>query len=256
MIRTVCIAALVVACAPAALAAQEAGPSCDEARTQLEMNECAGRTFQAQDSALNQLYPRVIAALDSAQVARLREAQRAWIRLRDADCELEASEFEGGSMRPMLHSFCLAYATQERIKYLRGFLPEPDEQVRTRQAVIDAAEALFAAMEEKDTASLRMMIHPRAQVVAVSDDGVGVRTADEWIRGLPRTPDVLRERMWDPRVEMDGNLATLWAPYDFHLGERFSHCGYNAFQFMREGGEWKMIAITFTRRTTGCRTAP
>lgn len=255
MIRRLCIAALLLVGAPAALAAQDtqdAHPSCDDARTQLEMNECAGRTFQMQDSVLNRVYPRVVAALDSARVPLLREAQRQWIRVRDADCALETAELQGGSMAPMVHAFCLAYATQERIRYLRGFLPEPDDEAEARRAVIDATEALFAAMQEKDTTTLRRLIHPRAQIVAVSDDAVGVRTLDEWIPGLTRSPDALVERMWNPRVEIDGNLATLWAPYDFHLGERFSHCGYDAFQFVREGGAWKMIAITFTRRTTGC----
>lgn len=62
--------------------------------------------------------------------------------------------------------------------------------------------------------------------------------------------------MWSAEVRIDGGLATLWAPYEFHLGERFSHCGIDAFQFVREGGAWKMIAITFTRRTTGCLEGP
>jgi hypothetical protein len=60
------------------------------------------------------------------------------------------------------------------------------------------------------------------------------------------------ERIWAPEVRIDGNMATLWAPYDFHLGRRLSHCGMDAFQFVREGGAWKLIAVTFTARTEGC----
>ena len=29
--------------------------------------------------------------------------------------------------------------------------------------------------------------------------------------------------MWDPEVQVDGDIAALWAPYDFHIGGRFSH---------------------------------
>lgn len=255
MTRRLRFAALLLACAPATLAAQ-ADPSCDEARTQVEMNACAARTLQTADSVLNQVYPRVMAQLDSARAPLLREAQRQWIRLRDADCAVEAAEFEGGSMQPMVHSFCLADATRQRARHLRTFLSADSADYDAEAAVVEAAHHLFAAMEERDTATLRALMHPRAQIVSVAATGTTVRAADEWIRGLSRNTDVLRECMWDPRVQIDGNLATLWAPYDFHLGERFSHCGIDAFQFVREGGAWKMIAITFTRRTTGCEGPP
>lgn len=251
MIRILRIAALLLALAPATLRAQ-ADPPCDDARTQTDMNLCAARTLQTADSALNLLYPRVMAQLDSVQVPLLREAQRQWIRLRDADCATEAAEFEGGSMQPMIRSFCLADATHERVKYLRGFLSAEPSDADAEAAVVEAAHQLFAAMQSKDTAALRTLMHPRAQIVSVAATGTTVRAADEWIRGLSRNTDVLRERMWDPRVQIDGDLATLWAPYEFHLGERFSHCGMDAFQFVREGGAWKMVVITFTRRTTGC----
>lgn len=251
MIRILCIAALLT-CAPAAVGAQGPGPTCDDARTQADMNRCAGRALQKEDSLLNAVYPEVISALDPAAVGLLREAQRQWIRFRDAECLLQAGDVEGGSMYAMVHASCLAGLTRQRVEQLSQMLPHAARAAEQRFEVTETARDLFAAMQQKDTAELRRLMHPRAQIVAVGDNGVTVRTADEWIRALSRNPDVLIERMWDAQVEIEGNLATLWAPYDFHLGGRFSHCGTDAFQFVREGMEWKMIAITFTRRTAGC----
>ena len=51
-------------------------------------------------------------------------------------------------------------------------------------------------------------------------------------------------------------MATLWATYDFHQGERFTHCGIDAFDFVRSGGEWRIVALTYTVQTVGCETAP
>lgn len=256
MIRTLCVATLLAACAPAGLRAQDDAPSCDDARTQTEMNLCAGIAFQAADSVLNQVYPRVVAGVDSARVPLLREAQRQWIRLRDADCALEAAAFQGGSMQPMVYGLCRAERTRERVAHLRSLLVAETDQADERGAVTQAAEALFAAMRTRDTAALRTLMHPRAQIVAVRDGRVSVRSADEWIGGLSLTAGELIERMWDPRVQLDGDLATLWAPYDIHVGERFSHCGMDAFQFVRVDGAWKMITVTFTGRTAGCDGAP
>lgn len=58
--------------------------------------------------------------------------------------------------------------------------------------------------------------------------------------------------MWDAEVEVSGDLATLWAPYDFHIGERFSHCGFDAFHFVRQDGAWRIAALTYTVQTSGC----
>jgi uncharacterized protein YecT (DUF1311 family) len=258
MIRILRIALLLLALAPGAVRAQDEEPSCLDARTQTDMNVCAGRAFQKEDSLLNQVYPRVIAQLeaDTARVRLLREAQRLWIRFRDAECGFVRAEVQGGSMEPMVDRFCLASVTHQRVEQLRQALPEAGEEADARYAVTEAANRLFAAMEERDTAALRTLMHPRAQIVSVASTGVSVRSADEWIGGLGRTSDALIERMWDAEVEIDGDLAPLWAPYDFHLGERFSHCGMDAFQFVREGGAWKMISVTFTRRTTGCEGPP
>jgi uncharacterized protein YecT (DUF1311 family) len=256
MVRTLCLAALLIILVPAGVSAQPL-PCVDEARTQLDMNTCAADALGLADSVLNVVYAQVAAQIDSVQLPHLREAQRAWIRLRDADCELEAAAFEGGSIRPMIELMCLADETRRRAAFLREFLPaEAEQMAEARSGVLQAAEALFQAMQNKDTAALDTLLHPRAQIVAVSERGVGVRTAAEWIPTVAQSAEALRERMWDPQVEVGGDLATLWAPYDFHRGERFSHCGTDAFQFVRERGGWKLISVAFTVRTTGCETAP
>jgi uncharacterized protein YecT (DUF1311 family) len=254
MIRSLCLAALLLILVPDALRAQP--PACDEARTQLDANLCAADEFGLADSVLNVVYVQVVAQIDSVQLPRLREAQRAWIRLRDADCELEAAEFEGGSIRPWIEMTCLTRETRRRTGFLRRLLPSHVEEAdENRSGVLLAAEALFQAMHDSDTAALDTLLHPRAQIVSVSEQGVKVRTAAEWIPTVALSAEVLRERMWDAEVRIDGELATLWAPYDFHRGERFSHCGTDAFQFVREGGGWKLISVAYTVRTTGCETA-
>lgn len=253
MTRTFWIAALLLLVAPAALRAQPSA-CMDRARTQMDMNACAADALGRADSVLNAVYARVVAQVDSAQL--LREAQRAWIRVRDADCALDAAAYAGGSIRPMMEMMCLADETRRRTAFLRRLVAaEDDPEEEARAGVTQATMALFQAMEDKDTAALRTLIHPRAQVVAVSERGTLVRTADEWIPSVARNAEVLRERMWNAEVQVDGGLATLWAPYDFHLGERFSHCGYDAFTFVREGGAWKLMTVAFTRRTAGCETA-
>lgn len=128
------------------------------------------------------------------------------------------------------------------------------------QAVVAATQALFDAMQARDTTAVLARLHPSAQVIGIAPDGaVEVIPGAEWARGLAGVAVELRERIWAPRVEVDGALATLWARYDFHLGERFSHCGTDAFQFVREpastqagGATWRLLVVTFTMEADGC----
>ena len=107
-------------------AAAQSNP-CDEARTQLEMNECADREYRKADAELNRVYQQLVRA-SGGRDAKLKAAQLAWLKFRDAQCDYEAAFNEGGSMQPMTYSFCLADVTTARTKQLRESLKEVQER--------------------------------------------------------------------------------------------------------------------------------
>ena len=137
--------------------------------------------------------------------------------------------------------------------------PRPlDVEDRT---VVQAAESLFAAMEARDTSALRNIFLADARLVIVQtgpngEPRVVTRTAPEFIASVAGSGDRLVERMWEPRVETDGRVASLWEPYDFHVGGRFSHCGIDVFQFVRTADGWKISTLTYTLETTSCSSPP
>ena len=58
---------------------------------------------------------------------------------------------------------------------------------------------------------------------------------------------VLTERMFDPEVRVSGDLAMVWTPYDFYVGDEFSHCGADAVLLSRSGDSWTIVALSWTR---------
>src|SRR5436189_3261694 len=60
---------------------------CANPQTQAEMTQCAGKEFQAADAVLNQVYQTLTAKLDGDEKAKLKEAQTAWLKYRDSNCE-------------------------------------------------------------------------------------------------------------------------------------------------------------------------
>lgn len=102
---------------------KKTGP-CVNPQTQYEMNQCAKKAFEAADAKLNPAYQRLLAMLDAEEKAQLQEAQRAWLKYRDTNCEFVADEYKGGSIRPMILGYCLADVTKRRTTELRTQINE------------------------------------------------------------------------------------------------------------------------------------
>ena len=81
-------------------------------------------------------------------------------------------------------------------------------------------------------------------------------TVSEFVTSIARSQEDLLERMWNPKVEVQGDLASLWAPYDFHNGGRFSHCGTDALHLVRANGNWRVIGLSYTVQSAGCSGPP
>lgn len=62
----------------------------------------------------------------------------------------------------------------------------------------------------------------------------------------------LEEKINFSNILIDGNLASVWTPYEFYYQGKFSHCGVNSFQLVKSNNEWKIQYIIDTRRKDHC----
>lgn len=69
--------------------------------------------------------------------------------------------------------------------------------------------------------------------------------------GTPRK-EVYSEPIWDVKMEVDGNLAQVWAKYAFYIDKNFHHCGVDAFQLFKGKDGWKIFQLSDTRQQEGC----
>jgi hypothetical protein len=109
-------------------------------------------------------------------------------------------------------------------------------------------------MRTRDTAAMRATFDSTAVLRSVGARGVRADEVNAWIGSVATAPagTVLDERLGEQRVELDGPLATVWVRYHFYVGERFSHCGVDAFILAKRGEEWRIIAVADTRQREGC----
>ena len=127
-----------------------------------------------------------------------------------------------------------------------------------RTAVLATVQKVFTAMRTRDTALLRQAFDTSGRLAGVSTRNgpatVRLTVPSAFGNAIASAPagDVWNERIWDPEVRIDGDVAQVWAYYTFHRNNTFSHCGVDAFMLLKVGGEWKITQLADSRRTTGC----
>ena len=80
---------------------------------------------------------------------------------------------------------------------------------------------------------------------------VPVMDYDEHFQRFADEPDPrpYLERLWEPVVLIDGDIAMVWARYDFWLGEVFSHGGTDVVVLLRTDAGWKIASFAWSVET-------
>ena len=116
---------------------------------------------------------------------------------------------------------------------------------------------LFDAMSLHDGSAAKALFTPEATLVAIAPDGKVTSTpVEKWTERLAASKDTWLERIWDPKILEHGSIAVVWAPYDFHMGGKFSHCGIDSVSLIKSEGGWRISGLSFTRQTSGCPASP
>lgn len=86
----------------------------------VDMLNCISTETKLQDTRLNKAYKEVIVQLSSSRKKQLQDAQRAWLKYRDANCNFYADP-DGGTIASVSSNDCFMSATASRAKELEGF---------------------------------------------------------------------------------------------------------------------------------------
>jgi len=154
-------------------------------------------------------------------------------------------------MMTVIISLLLAAGTADRLPPAQPIAP-PDFEAAS---VLAPIEQLFAAFEAGDSAAMLRLVYPDGRVTATGTraSGSGLRQMS-WVEFAQRVkPDSrFKETISDPAIEIDGDIAMVWAPFIVRIGGKVSNCGFDHFDLIRDNGAWKVMNLTFSSRITGC----
>lgn len=121
--------------------------------------------------------------------------------------------------------------------------------------ILAPIHALIAAFDAGDAAAMLRQVHPEGRVTATGarQSGTGLRK-QTWAEFAERVkPDsTFQERLFDLRIDVDGDIAMVWAPFVVSVKGKVTNCGVDLFDLVRDAGTWKVVNLTFSSRTTGC----
>ncbi len=136
--------------------------------------------------------------------------------------------------------------------------PAANAQTENVEAIKATITKLFDGMRAGDSSMVASVFLKDAPMntVFTNRNGEVVRSVGSLKRFLnavgTQHPEVWDEQISSFNIQIDGDLASVWTPYKFYLGDNFSHCGVNSFQLAKLGSQWKIMYIVDTRRGTDC----
>ncbi|RZL07088.1 MAG: hypothetical protein EOO62_17665 [Hymenobacter sp.] len=133
------------------------------------------------------------------------------------------------------------------------------KSVPDTEAVKQTIAPFFDGMRRGDSTLVRRTLAPGTVFHSIGGKpGQSVALETESISGFLKAVGTPHPAVWDERVQfervlIDANLASVWAPYEFYLSSKFSHCGYDSFQLVKLADGWKIAHLIDTRRKEKCK---
>lgn len=104
----------------------------------------------------------------------------------------------------------------------------------------------MAAVQMPDGTTYRSLVMPDGSI------DLRVRPNSYWVDPKNKDSRLHRERYWSPTVHIRGGIAQVWAPYEFWIDGKTSHCGIDTFDLVRVDGRWRVANAMWTVEPDAC----
>ena len=140
--------------------------------------------------------------------------------------------------------FFLAVATTAVFLISSLHAASPEEQ-----AVLAPVMAMFDGMAKRDADAIKKPLLTGGAMVLMRDGKPTQMTFEAFADRVGKPGTVrIEERIHDPLVRIDHDLAVVWAPFEFLVDGKVDHCGTDLFNLVRIDGKWLIASVADTGR--------
>jgi hypothetical protein len=117
------------------------------------------------------------------------------------------------------------------------------------QAVLAPIHAMFDGMAKRDAEAIKEPTLAGGVMVLMREGKPLLMTFDAFAErvGKPGKTQI-EERIHDPLVKIDNDLAMVWAQFEFLSDGKVDHCGTDLFNLVRVDGKWLIASVADTGR--------
>jgi hypothetical protein len=147
----------------------------------------------------------------------------------------------------LISSLHAAYALAPNSSALDRAIPSGDSAEQL--AVLAPITQMFDGMAKRDAAAIKKPLLSGGTMVLMWDGKPRQMTFDDFADhlGKPGTTQI-EERIHDPLVRVDHDLAVVWAPFEFLVDGKVDHCGTDLFNLVHTDGKWVIASVADTGR--------
>jgi hypothetical protein len=118
-----------------------------------------------------------------------------------------------------------------------------------KQEVLAPVMALFKGMSDRNAEAIRKPLLSGGSLVLMREGKPLQMTFEDFASEVAKPGTThIEERIHDPMVRMDHDLAVVWAPFEFLEDGKIDHCGTDLFSLVRIDGKWRIASISDTGR--------
>ena len=133
----------------------------------------------------------------------------------------------------------------------------PVTGVAGQEAEVRAAvDQIFVGMRTANSQMVQDVFSAEARFAVINARNgpatIRGQAVDGWINAIGGSEGSWDERVYDVEVQVDGNMASVWAPYTFYLNGEISHCGINSIELLHDADGWKVTQLSDTRHEGEC----
>jgi hypothetical protein len=125
------------------------------------------------------------------------------------------------------------------------------------QPVLAPIQAMFDGMTKRDPAAIKAAALPGTILVLMRNGKPNQMTIEAFADRVAKpSPTHIEERIHDPLVRIDHDLAMVWAPFEFLVDGKLDHCGTDLFNLVQTDGKWLIAGIADTGSKACAATQP
>jgi putative lumazine-binding protein len=118
------------------------------------------------------------------------------------------------------------------------------------KAVVARLQGLLDGLAKRDKVMMSAQLLPGGSATLMRNGKAVQMTFDAFVDRLS-TPgtDTREERIHNPLVRVDRDIAIIWTPFEFLTNGKIDHCGTDIVNLVKVDGQWLIASVADTSRT-------